>query len=90
MMPNCADGDRRTRSQAVLFAAMLLPISLLPVSPAVSRAGWAYAIGATVLGILFLRAAIHCAKRQPNAEKKLFLTSIAYLPLLLAVLMADQ
>ena len=90
MLPNVADGDRRTRAQAVLFAAMLLPISLLPILPSVSRARWAYGIGAIVLGVLFLRAAIRCANRRPDAEKKLFLTSIAYLPLLLAVLTADQ
>jgi heme o synthase len=90
MLPNATDGDRRTRSQAILFAAMLIPISLLPIFDTVSRAGWLYGIGAVALGILFLKAAIVCAKRQPKSEKKLFLTSILYLPALLAVLMLDQ
>lgn len=90
MLPNCENGDRRTRTQAVLFAAMLLPISLLPIAPAVSRAGWIYGIAAVALGVFFLRAAIRCANRRPDAERNLFLASIAYLPLLLIVLMADQ
>lgn len=90
MLPNCADGDRRTRVQAVVYAALLLPVSLVPLSRGVSHAGWAYGIGATLLGLFFLRAAIRCAARRPDAERNLFLASISYLPLLLIVLMADQ
>lgn len=90
MLPNAADGDRRTRTQIVLFTAALLPISLIPVLANVSLAGWVYAIGATLLGLMFLRAAIACAWRTPGSEKRLFLASIAYLPALLAVLMIDQ
>ena len=90
MLPNCENGDRRTRVQAVLYAAALLPISLVPLSHAVSQAGWIYGIGATLLGLFFLRAAIQCAGRKAGAERSLFFASITYLPLLLIVLMADQ
>lgn len=96
MLANEPAGDRRTRVQALLYAAALLPISLLPsigllpgVSP-ISRAGWLYAAGAILLGALFIRAAVRCAAREPGSEKKLFLASIAYLPAILAVLMVDQ
>lgn len=90
MLPSAPQGDRRTRVQALLFAAALLPISLLPVLPSVSRARWIYGIAAVVLGVLFMRAAIRCARREPGAEKKLFFASISYLPLLLGALVIDQ
>ena len=90
MLPNEVNGDRRTRVQALLFAAALLPISLLPCLSNISHARWIYGIGATLLGLFFLRAAVNCAARKPGSEKKLFLASIAYLPAILTVLMVDQ
>jgi protoheme IX farnesyltransferase len=88
MFPLERDGDRKTRQQIILFAAALLPVGLTPVM--VSNAGWLYGLGAAAMSLWFLRAAIACAQRLPGAEKRLFLVSIAYLPLLLAILMVDQ
>lgn len=90
MLPGEADGDRRTRVQALLFASMLLPISMLPVLPGISHARWVYGAAAVVLGAIFVRAAIRCAQRRPGAERKMFFASIIYLPLMLLVLVVDQ
>ena len=90
MLPGEADGDRKARAQALLYAAALLPISLLPVVPIVSRAGLFYGVAAIVLGALFIRAAIRCAQRRPGSERKMFFASIIYLPLVLGALVVDQ
>lgn len=90
MLPNCRDGDRRTRGQIILWTAALIPISLIPAFAHVSNAGYFYLGGATVLGLAFLTSAIRCASRQPGSERRLFFASILYLPAVLAVLMLDQ
>lgn len=90
MLPNCRDGDRRTRVQIIAWTAALLPISLIPTFVHISNAGVLYFIGATLLGVWFLGAAIRCANRAPGSDRKLFFASILYLPALLAVLMIDQ
>ncbi len=90
MLPNCEDGDRRTRIQIIAWTAALVPISLIPTFIHISNAGVLYFIGATLLGLWFLHAAIQCARRLPGSDRKLFFTSILYLPALLGVLMIDQ
>ena len=90
MLPSELGGDRRTRTQALLFATALVPISLLPVLPSISHAGWIYGIAASVLGAVFVRAAIRCAQHKPGADRKMFFASIIYLPLVLFVLVIDQ
>jgi protoheme IX farnesyltransferase len=90
MLPGEIDGDRRTRVQALLFATALVPISLLPLMPSVSHAGWIYGILAVVLGFVFVRAAVRCAQRQPGSDRKMFFASIIYLPLVLFALVVDQ
>jgi protoheme IX farnesyltransferase len=90
MLPNCENGDRRTRVQIIAWTAALIPISLIPTFVHISNAGALYFVGATMMGLWFLNAAIKCANRLPGSDRKLFLTSIMYLPALLAVLMIDQ
>lgn len=90
MLPSASDGVRRTRTEAVAYAAMLLPISLLPAWPGVSHAGLIYAAVAAVMGTWFLRAAVRCGRGDAGSERSLFFASITYLPLLLLVLSLDQ
>jgi protoheme IX farnesyltransferase len=80
---------RRTGQQALSYAAALWPVSLLPV--VVGLAGIAYALVATVLGLLFIWVSMRFARQRsmPNA-RTLFLFSITYLPLLLGALVADR
>ncbi len=73
---------------ALVSALALLPVSLLPWW--LGQAGLFYATVAGLLSLGFIAAAVHFA-RQPDRPRArtLFLVSIAYLPLVLAALVAD-
>ncbi len=77
------DGSMTGR-QTVLWTATLIPFSVLPF---VVIAHSTYAVGAIVLGIGFLAAAVKFAVRRSDANARLlFFGSITYLPLLWALL----
>jgi protoheme IX farnesyltransferase len=84
---NDPDG-RRTGAHAVVSAAILLPVSLLPAW--IGHSGIFYAVVAAMLSLIFLAAAIRFARHadRPHA-RTLFLTSIIYLPLILTTLALD-
>lgn len=84
------DGDMAATSrQIVLYSASLIPATLLPT--ALHMAGPIYFTLALVLGLAFLSLGLTCAKTRTRADaRRLFLASILYLPLLLAVLMIDK
>jgi len=80
---------RRTGQQALIYAAALWPVSLLPA--AVGLAGLPYLIVATALGLLFVWLALRFARHRSMATARtLFLFSITYLPILLGALVADR
>jgi protoheme IX farnesyltransferase len=89
LLPVLEPDGRRTGQQALSYAAALWPVSLLPA--VVGLAGVAYALVATVLGLLFIWLSFRFAQTRsmPNA-RTLFLFSITYLPLLLGALVADR
>lgn len=77
---------RKTGRQIFNYAAMLLPVSLLP--SAIGLTGSLYFVGALILGILFVVTAYRfLATRGENWVRRLFFASVIYLPLLL-ILMA--
>ena len=77
------DGSMTGR-QAALWTATLIPFSVLPF---LVLAHSSYAIGALVLGVGFLVAAIKFAVDRTDANARLlFFGSITYLPLLWALL----
>jgi len=82
------DTGRRTAIHAVVSAAILLPVSWLPYLT--GNSGLLYAAVATVAGLAFLAAAIRFARQadRPHA-RKLFFTSIIYLPVILIALAVD-
>lgn len=83
------DSGKATAWHALVSALMLLPISLLPFLLGLTSA--VYALIATALSIAFIVAAwrfVHEPERR--AARRLFLTSIIYLPLLLAALAIDM
>jgi heme o synthase len=89
MLPSCENGTRRTHVQIVLFMLLLIPASLSPLLA--SNASWLYGIGAVLLDAAFAYAAYRCVTEEGrDAQRRLFLTSIAYLPLILGLLMIDQ
>jgi len=89
MLPNVEDGGHRTAQQTVSHALALLIVSLCPFL--FKMAGLVYLGGAVVLGAAFLLCAVQFS-RQLNLTRarQLFLASIVYLPLLLAILCLDK
>ncbi len=85
-MLSVLDRDGRvTGRQAALWAAMLVPVSLLPFLFGLATS--VYAIGALVLGLLQLSVAIGFARHRSLANaRRLFYASILYLPLLWALM----
>ena len=75
----------RSASQSVLFCFLLLFISGVPAF--VKLVGSSYLVAELVLNGLFLFVAMRFLQKQTAVEaRRLFLTSIVYLPLLLAAL----
>ena len=89
MLPNVESGGQRTAQQTVSHTLALFIVSLCPFL--FKMAGVVYLVGAIFLGAAFLFCAIQFS-RQLNLSraKQLFLASILYLPLLLAVMCLDK
>ena len=89
LLPVLEPDGRRTGQQALLYAAGLWPVSLLPA--VIGLAGAPYLVVATVLGLLFIWLAVRFAQQRTMGHARtLFLFSITYLPRLLGVLVADR
>jgi protoheme IX farnesyltransferase len=89
MLPVIEPDGRRTGRQAVGYAVALVPASLIPTLAGLS--GFAYAGVALVLGVALLCMAVRfAATRSERSARWLFLGSIAYLPLIWIVMMADK
>ena len=79
----------RTARQAVLYCAALVPVSVLPAS--LGLVGTPYLIGALLFGGLFFAATLSFAfERSAAKAKRLMLTSVLYLPLILGALVVDR
>jgi protoheme IX farnesyltransferase len=81
-MLSAVDPDgRRTSRQIVNYAAMLLPVSLLP--SAIGMTGSLYSFGALLLGLTFLLVGLKTLVSSDNIwSRRLFFTTVIYLPLL--------
>ena len=89
LLPVLEPDGRRTGRQALLYAAALWPVSLMPTL--VGLAGGTYIAVATVLGcILILLSAQFARERSMQSARRLFLFTIIYLPLLWGSLVADR
>jgi len=67
----------------------LMMVSLAPF--AFKLVGPIYLVGAVVLGILFVAAAIQFARRLDHSQaRRLFFVSILYLPMLLGLMVFDK
>jgi protoheme IX farnesyltransferase len=89
LLPVTEPDGRRTGQQALLYAAALWPVSVMPA--VVGLAGAAYSVVATVLGLGFIAlAALFARDRSMVTARRLFLFSILYLPLLLGALVIDR
>ncbi len=89
LLPVLEPDGRRTGQQALVYAAALWPVSLLPAL--VGIAGVPYSIVATVLGFgLIALSAMFARERTATTARRLFLYSITYLPLLWGALVIDR
>jgi protoheme IX farnesyltransferase len=88
MLPVVA-GPAVTRRQIVLYAALLLPLTLLPW--AMGFAGPVYGLGAAILGLVFLSGALRILiVKTDRAARWMFRFSILYLALLFGLLVVDN
>jgi len=80
---------RTTGRQIVVYALLLVPVSLLP--PLVGVAGQAYLAGAVLLGLPFLYLGIRAALVKTKVQaQRLLLASVVYLPGLLGLMVLDK
>ncbi|HMU76028.1 MAG TPA: UbiA family prenyltransferase [Elusimicrobiota bacterium] len=88
MLPAVEPDGRATARQIVGYSVALLAASLLPLFS--QSAGAAYGISAAVMGLGILALGLFFFRDQtvPRA-RRLFLASVAYLPILLAILVCD-
>jgi protoheme IX farnesyltransferase len=89
LLPVVEPDGRRTGRQALVYAAALWPVSLLPML--VGLADLPYSIVATALGFgLIGLSAVFARERSSRSARRLFLYSIVYLPLLWGALCLDR
>ncbi len=89
MLPVVEPDGRVTGQQIILYALMLVPVSLLPAVLGIS--GKVYLFAALVLGILFLACSIRAALSKSNQHaRQLLLASVLYLPLLFGVMVLNR
>jgi protoheme IX farnesyltransferase len=78
-----------TGQQIVIYAMALIPVSLLPSFLGIT--GLIYLFGAITLGLLFLYYGFRVAQSRSTIDaRKLLRASVIYLPLLLALMVADK
>lgn len=89
MLPVVDPDGASTARQALLYAAALVPVSILPA--ALGLAGLAYAASALALGLVFLGVGVKFAmSRTKQHARLLFTMSLIYLPALWLVMMIDR
>lgn len=89
LLPVIEPDGRSTGRQVVLYATVLVPISMLPA--AVGLATVNYLVGAFTLGVILLFMSVEFSvKRDLATARRLFFGSIVYLPILWALLVFDH
>jgi protoheme IX farnesyltransferase len=91
MLPVIA-GERETKRQMLIYTALLVPTTLLPV--AIGMSGAVYGVAVSVLGLAFARHAWRVWKDTETdggkTARPMFFFSILYLFLVFFVLLADR
>jgi len=83
-----SDGELTCRA-VVLYSMTLVPVTLMLTSAGVT--GTVYAVGAALLGVGFVALGIVLYwRRSVAAARRVFLASVLYLPILLALMVADR
>jgi len=89
LLPVVEPDGRSTGRQALLYAAALIPLSLVPTLMGLT--GEVYFAAALVLGLAFLALTVRFARtRTVRDARRLFFSSIIYLPLIWILMIADR
>ena len=89
MLPVIDPAGRKAGRQAVLYAAALVPVSLVPTFAGMT--GMVYFASALVLSVALLVLAVRfAATRSDEAARALFFGSITYLPIIWIVMIANR
>jgi protoheme IX farnesyltransferase len=89
MLPVIEPSGHSTARQAVIYTAALLPFALAPTL--VGLAGAVYFAGALILTLLFLGMSLQFARTRAVADaRRLFFSSIVYLPLIWVLMIVDR
>lgn len=89
MLPVVEPSGDSTARQILLFSILLIPVSFLPTW--LHMTGTVYFVGAAILGIVFLRAAMKVVKnRTIPLARAVLLTSVIYLPVLYGLMLFDR
>ncbi len=88
MLPVVA-GVRETKKQILIYSALMVPVTMLPV--AVGMSGLVYGVGAAVLDAVLLHHAVKVWREEEGkAARGLFFYSIIYLFLVFVLLLVDR
>jgi protoheme IX farnesyltransferase len=88
MLPVVEPEGDSTAAQMIGFAALLVPVSVLPVLT--GAAGWIYGVGVVPLGLWFLWTTITFnGERTGQKAKRVLKASVLYIPALAALLLVD-
>ena len=89
MLPVIEPDGRRTGQQAAIYAAALLPVSIIP--SVIGLSGPFYLATAVALGLALLALAVRFARsRNDRSARVLFYASITYLPLIWIAMILDK
>lgn len=89
MLPAADPSGRLTAMASLLYAVALLAVTLL--ATLLGLTGWIYAGGALLLGLWTIHGAWAMLRhRSDEKAKRLFLSSVLYLPLLMGLLVIDK
>jgi heme o synthase len=89
LLPAVEPDGRSTARQALLFSAVLIPVSIIPVP--LHLAGPWYGAGAAVLGAGLFGLSVGFARGRTTARARQFLLgSIVYLPMLWGLMIANR
>ncbi len=89
MLPSYEGKGRSSAAQIFLFSALLLPVSLAPVS--IGYFSWVYGSVAVLLGAMMIHQAFKLYRScETKDARKLMFASLLYLPVLLLSMVADK
>ena len=89
MLPIIDREGKRTSRQVSLSLLALIVVTILPSG--IGLAGFSYLIGAVALGLIFLASGLYFARmRDRLSALRLFIISVCYLPVLMALLAIDK